>query len=132
MSEKRIVEQGNKLGREGHRNGGVGVQGGRGFREGKIRGGVEAVDIVHLMENYGLSEIDVLKIDIEGSEYEVFDETCEAWIDKVRMVIIELHDWIQERGIEKRVLDVMERHKFTYEIIGENYVFIKSEKGKKK
>ena len=35
--------------------------------------------------------IDILKIDIEGAEKEVFSDTS-AWIEKVDSIIIELHE----------------------------------------
>ena len=38
--------------------------------------------------------IDIFKIDIEGAEKEVFSSNVE-WIDRARMFVIELHDWIK-------------------------------------
>lgn len=50
-------------------------------------GATEAIDIPSL----GLSSIDILKVDIEGSEREMFGPTARAWIDSVRNIAIELH-----------------------------------------
>lgn len=55
---------------------------------------VDCVTLAELMEKQGLSHIDVLKIDIEGSEKEVF-ENSDDWIGKVGTVAVELHDGIQ-------------------------------------
>jgi FkbM family methyltransferase len=52
---------------------------------------VEAMTVDKIMADYGLSEINILKIDIEGAEREVFSDTS-AWIGKVDAVIIELHE----------------------------------------
>jgi FkbM family methyltransferase len=52
---------------------------------------VEAVDIGTLLDESGLDRIDILKIDIEGSEREVFSRDYETWLDKVHTFIIELH-----------------------------------------
>jgi FkbM family methyltransferase len=52
---------------------------------------VAAYDVSTLMALHNVSTIDVLKIDIEGAETVVFDEPCQAWLDKVRMLIIEIH-----------------------------------------
>jgi len=52
---------------------------------------VGGMTVDNLMAQFGCDYIDVLKMDIEGSEKEVF-ETCEPWIDKVGMIIVELHD----------------------------------------
>ncbi len=56
-----------------------------------VRKGVESITIDKLMHDNLLSHIDILKIDIEGAEKEVC-ETAGAWIDKVGMMVIELHD----------------------------------------
>lgn len=69
-----------------------------GFQTSDVPGGpsersrtVRGVTVAKLMEEYSVSFIDILKLDIEGSEKEVF-ETAEEWIDKVGMIVIELHD----------------------------------------
>lgn len=55
---------------------------------------VRGVTLDSLMKELGISHVDLLKVDIEGSEKEVF-ENSNAWIDKVGVLAIELHDWIQ-------------------------------------
>jgi len=55
---------------------------------------VKAITVDWLMEEYALDSIDLLKIDIEGAEKEVFSNTA-AWIDKVNAIVIELHDFIR-------------------------------------
>jgi FkbM family methyltransferase len=52
---------------------------------------VEAMTVDALMAKFGLDSVDILKIDIEGAEKEVF-ETSAGWIQKVGMVMAELHD----------------------------------------
>jgi FkbM family methyltransferase len=54
---------------------------------------VRAVSIDALMREADIQSIDLLKIDIEGSEKEVFD-SCN-WISRVRIIAIELHDRIE-------------------------------------
>jgi FkbM family methyltransferase len=56
--------------------------------------GIPAVGIRDVMSEFGAAVIDVLKIDIEGSELEVLRHSSD-WIDDVRTLIIELHDRIQ-------------------------------------
>lgn len=50
------------------------------------------VDIIR--ELYNIDVIDLFKIDIEGSEKYLFSENYEEWLKSTRMIIIELHDWI--------------------------------------
>lgn len=92
--------------------------------ETKKKGDIEAIGISDILEKYNFKHIDILKIDIEGSEYEVFDETCEEWIEKVTMFIIEFHDGKKE-GCSKRILEKMKKHGFKQKKHNENYVFIK-------
>jgi FkbM family methyltransferase len=52
---------------------------------------VDAVTLDKLMDNLDVKCIDILKIDIEGAEKEVF-ESSSTWIAKVQIIMVELHD----------------------------------------
>ncbi|MHB8539105.1 MAG: FkbM family methyltransferase [Candidatus Dormibacteria bacterium] len=52
---------------------------------------VRGLTLDRLMDEYDCSYIDILKIDIEGSEKELFENPA-PWVDKVGMIVIELHD----------------------------------------
>jgi hypothetical protein len=52
---------------------------------------MHAVDIGGLLNKSGFDRISILKIDIEGSEREVFRHNYQAWIGKVDRLVIELH-----------------------------------------
>jgi FkbM family methyltransferase len=53
---------------------------------------VRGVTIPQLIEEFSLDRIDVLKIDIEGGEKEVFSASDLSWLDIVGTIAIELHD----------------------------------------
>lgn len=53
---------------------------------------VRGITIPQLIEEFELDRIDVLKMDIEGGEKEVFSASDLSWLDKVGMLAIELHD----------------------------------------
>jgi FkbM family methyltransferase len=57
-------------------------------------GSVPGMTVEKVMSDFCLNYIDVLKIDIEGSEKEVFEKPF-PWIDKVGVIAIELHDRIR-------------------------------------
>lgn len=57
---------------------------------------IGAVTIGSIMKQFGYNEIDILKIDIEGSELEVFSENYEEWLPKTKIIMIELHDWTRK------------------------------------
>jgi FkbM family methyltransferase len=56
--------------------------------------GIPAFGVEDLITDFNVKRIDVLKIDIEGSELEVLNNS-KPWIDAVRALIIELHDRFQ-------------------------------------
>ena len=64
------------------------------------RQGSSGVDTVRglsmhtLMDEFDIDEIDILKIDIEGSEKEVFAGKPD-WLERVGVLIIETHDWFR-------------------------------------
>lgn len=64
------------------------------FRIEESDGEVLSITIDQLMEEYGLPFIDILKMDIEGAEKEVFSH-APHWLAKVGMIAIELHDKIK-------------------------------------
>ena len=53
----------------------------------KVRG----MTVGKIMEDNGLEKIDILKIDIEGAEREVFRDAS-SWVGRVDAMIVELHD----------------------------------------
>jgi len=52
---------------------------------------VQGMTVDRIMEDNGLEKIDILKIDIEGAEREVFRDSS-SWIGKVDALIVELHE----------------------------------------
>jgi FkbM family methyltransferase len=54
-------------------------------------GSIPAMSMNRLLESNGLERVDLLKIDIEGAERELF-EAAGDWIHRVRAIVIELHD----------------------------------------
>jgi FkbM family methyltransferase len=53
---------------------------------------VEALDIATLIEKSGFEVADLLKIDIERAEIELFSRNFEKWLNKTKNIAIELHD----------------------------------------
>jgi FkbM family methyltransferase len=53
---------------------------------------VPGVTVPELMAQAGVEHIDILKLDIEGGEKEVFESGTEAWLHEVSVIVIELHD----------------------------------------
>jgi FkbM family methyltransferase len=70
---------------------------------------VEGKTICGLMDDAGFERVDLLKMDIEGSEFGLFRENAAEWLRRTRVLVVELHDWIRpgcswyfERAIRDR------------------------------
>jgi FkbM family methyltransferase len=88
-------------------------------------GAIKAVSIPELMRRQQCGQIDILKIDIEGSEKELFESNYETWLPKVSVLIIELHDRMRE-GASLSFFKALTNYNFKLAIKGENIVcFIK-------
>src|SRR5688572_14319071 len=91
-------------------------------------GSIPAVTIGSVMETFGLNAIDVLKIDIETSEKDLFSKNYEEWLPKVRMIIIELHDWLKP-GCSKAFFEAINKsyRNYGYSVYGENTIIENSD-----
>jgi FkbM family methyltransferase len=52
---------------------------------------VECITIPSIIEKYNIEYIDILKMDIEGAEKEIFSEDITSWITKTKLILIEIH-----------------------------------------
>jgi FkbM family methyltransferase len=82
---------------------------------------VRAVTIETVMRETGIDSIDLLKVDVEGAEIEIF-ESC-PWISKVKVLTIELHDRVRP-GCTVAVKNATKDFHFTQQ--GEVMVFYRT------
>jgi FkbM family methyltransferase len=80
---------------------------------------VDAITVPDILEEIGASHIDILKIDIEGAERELFNDTCDLWLSKVKLIVIELHDRLKP-GCAEAFYRQIARRQFIQEVRGEN------------
>ncbi|MDZ7956315.1 MAG: FkbM family methyltransferase [Aulosira sp. DedQUE10] len=52
---------------------------------------LNAIDIKSLLEDFNIDRVDILKVDIETAELEVFAHNYQEWLNKVKYIAIELH-----------------------------------------
>jgi FkbM family methyltransferase len=50
-----------------------------------------ALDILNLLEKSGKTNIDLLKMDVEGAETVIFSQNYKTWLNQVQNIVIELH-----------------------------------------
>ena len=56
---------------------------------------VNAITMDDIINKYGLAAIDIIKINIEGAEIDLFSGDCHSWLDITRNIIIEFHDGLR-------------------------------------
>lgn len=91
--------------------------------EDDINGNIEAVSVDFLIEKYNLKKIDLIKIDIETSEIQLFKKNYQNWIPKCKYIIIELHDRIEvgcSTSFFNAIHECLPNYKF--EVRGENII----------
>jgi FkbM family methyltransferase len=83
---------------------------------------IHGITVEHIMKEYAIDNIDVLKIDIEGSEKEVFENSTQ-WINSVSVFFIELHDRMK-RGCAQSFFNAIGHfdYEFLPEIHGDNII----------
>jgi FkbM family methyltransferase len=54
---------------------------------------VEGSDLASLVKDWGVGQIDLLKVDIEGSEIAMFDSLPDEFLERVRQISVEFHDF---------------------------------------
>jgi FkbM family methyltransferase len=86
---------------------------------------VKAVTIPGIMRSLGVDHIDILKLDIEGAECELFNDGAQAWLGAVGQIAIELHDRLRP-GCTRSFYAAVSLRPFIQAIVGEN-TFIKFE-----
>ena len=83
-----------------------------------------ALSIADIMTQYQVDEIDILKLDIEGAEKEVFTSNYDRWLPKTKILIVELHDRMKA-GCSSAFIKAMAQYNFTIHPLGENFICIR-------
>jgi len=100
--------------------------GSHGFRtvengnEGRI-GMIQAISINSLLNQLGWSTVDIIKIDIEGAEKELFESNTE-WIGRTRYLIVETHDRFKDDST-KAVFHALEKYPYKMRVWNQNMLF---------
>jgi FkbM family methyltransferase len=94
------------------------------FRKDRNSSMVPGITIEQVLHRLHADRIDLLKIDIEGSERELFSKGAAKWLDRVGVIVIELHDRFLP-GCAHAFYSALISRKFVQEIKGEN-IFVQT------
>ena len=87
----------------------------------------KTVTVSKLLAESGFDEIDLLKIDIEGAEKEVFGAPdVDEWLAKVQVLVIELHDRMK-KGCSYEFFKAISKYMWNFELCGENLIFMRND-----
>lgn len=85
--------------------------------------GLKAFSIQEIANLFGIPHFDIVKLDIEGSEKEVFEAHCMEWLSKVKVLMVELHDHMRPSGTHT-VMSQLVKRPFDMFLKDENLIFI--------
>ena len=83
---------------------------------------IEAVSINDIMQQQHWKTIDILKIDIEGSEKELFAENFQSWLPHAKLIFVEVHDHMR-KGSSRSVFAAISEYNFSFDMKDENLIF---------
>ena len=79
---------------------------------------LKSVSINSILKTNRFQIIDIVKLDVEGGEVDVFADNTE-WIDRTKQIIVELHDY-KRNGCSKSLIKQLNTRNFAIEFSGEN------------
>lgn len=91
------------------------------FRESPGNGLTEAITMSDVIQLAQPGVVDILKLDIEGGEKELFSNGASKWLPLVKIIIIELHDRYVP-GCSSAFYSCIGTRKFSQELSGENVI----------
>lgn len=81
----------------------------------------QAVSLRDLMDTYSFDTIDILKMDIEGGEKDLFEGDAHPWLSQTRILVIELHDR-KRSGCSRAVYTQLVKLNFDQHLKGYNTI----------
>ncbi len=89
---------------------------------------IQGITIEEIFRESGFDYIDIVKLDIEGAEKEIFSEKSnyQSWLPYVKVLIVELHDRMK-RGCSKNLFRAVSWYKYFFMVADENLIFIRED-----
>lgn len=95
---------------------------------------IELVDAVRFMDEHNIERIDLMKINIEGGEYELLERLIDSgYINRIKDIQVQFHDFVPDA--EPRMHAIQERLKrshsttYQYPFVWENWTLKESSTG---
>jgi len=75
-----------------------------------IKHSIESITLETICKDNDIDFIDILKIDIEGAEYDVLENLTDSFFDKIGQITVEFHDFVDPQ-LKPRTIKLVERLK---------------------
>ena len=85
---------------------------------------VRAFTIPDIMASADCTWVDILKLDIEGAEKELFEANYETWLDHIGLIVVELHDRLR-KGCSETFFRAVRPYGFVEFPRGEHVVLVR-------
>jgi FkbM family methyltransferase len=82
---------------------------------------VECTTLTDIIEGHRLESVDVLKLDCEGSEYDVLLGCDRDTIRRIRGIVLEVHESLEIGHRAAELIEFLESHGFTSEMYDEQH-----------
>ena len=69
---------------------------------------IETISLDDIIMENNITNIDILKIDIEGSEYDILTETSDEILNMCKQITIEFHDFL-DLSLKPKTLEIIKR-----------------------
>lgn len=64
---------------------------------------VQMRDVVRVMDELGILEVELLKLNIEGGEYDLLDRLIDTgYIERVGSIVVQFHEWFEDAYARRR------------------------------
>ncbi len=88
---------------------------------------LQTTTVSRLLSDSGFDEIDLLKVDVEGAEKEMFGAAdVHDWLSKTKVIMIEQHDRMK-RGCAMAIFGAVSKYNFFFTQRGENLIFVRED-----
>lgn len=91
-------------------------------------GDIAGVTIQGLIDELGVRDVDILKIDVEGAEDSLFGPSIADWIARVRVIVWELNDHEAPKALMRLVLAMAGAGvSFNFHVLGEKLIAVRTD-----
>lgn len=88
----------------------------------KTMASIDCLSIIEIIKKYNLLQIDILKMDIEGSEKIILESNPDEWLSITKCLMIETHDRIMKNSA-KTLFEALRNYSYDLEVSGETLKF---------